>query len=89
MVVTYRPHPETKFGEPWYLQTFSAKGDDIWHTRVAHAPLFGTSHGSHLVMAAVDISGGELTWVLCDVNPYRGSCGYLLGQVHAPPGGQP
>jgi outer membrane protein assembly factor BamB len=65
MVVTYRPHPETKFGEPWYLRAVSAKGDDIWHTRVAYAPLFGTSHGSHLVMAAVDISGGGTPWVLC------------------------
>ena len=64
-VITYRPQQDIKFGEPWYLRAVSGEGAVMWDRQLPYAPLFGTSDGRHLVMAAVDISGGGTPWALC------------------------
>lgn len=65
VLLTYRPQPETRFGEPWHLRAISPRGSVMWDNQIPYAPLFAQSNERYLIVAAVDISGGGNPWVLC------------------------
>ncbi len=65
VVVTSRPQSSARFGEPWSLRAFSGEGLVLWENVIPHAPFTAVCDGQHLVIAAVDISGGGTPWAMC------------------------